>query len=271
MRIMDTHEICSALLSNKHTATLFAGVLARDQFARSTKPGLYVVNTHDSDKSGEAWLVVYISNGAYDFFDSYGRPPSSFLVFQQRLSGLRCRHWNNCLLQRLTTNVCGDYCVFVCTLLARRFSLPLIVRLLLIIPRAEIRDHVVRGFLLQRFGPLAVTDPRTTSAYGLDGVHVLPLQSSRSFFLLSLLCQAIYLLNKLSTLPHSFSSHLPRRPPPTDSPAPPCRFLRAEVGETAAHGILRDAGLVRLCPRNIFRAQNAKRTRLVSFVYCFIF
>ena len=86
---MNTHEICSALLSDKHTATLFAGVVARDQFARLTKPGLYVVNTHDSDKSGEHWLVVYIANGAYVFFDSYGRPPSSFLIFKQRLSGLR--------------------------------------------------------------------------------------------------------------------------------------------------------------------------------------
>ena len=179
---MNTHEIRSALLGDEHTASLFAGVLARDEFAHPTTPGLYVVNTDDSDQPCEHWLVIYISNDAYDFFGFYGRPPSSFPVLQQDLSGLWCRHWNDCLLQRLTTNVCGDYCVFVCMLLARRFPLPLIVRLLLIIPQAEVRDLVVRGFILQRFRPLAIINSRTSIAYGLDKVHILPLQSSRSPF-----------------------------------------------------------------------------------------
>ena len=92
MKARNTHEIRSALLDDERTASLFAGVLARDEFARSTKPGLYVVNTDDSDQPGKHWLVVYISDDAYGFFDSYGRPPSSFPVIQQRLSGLRCRH-----------------------------------------------------------------------------------------------------------------------------------------------------------------------------------
>ena len=72
---MNTHEICLALLRNEHTAPLFAGVLARDQFARSTTLGLYVVNIEDSDQSGEHWLVVYLSDDAYDIFDLYSSPP----------------------------------------------------------------------------------------------------------------------------------------------------------------------------------------------------
>ena len=78
---MNTRKIQSALLRDEHAAAFFAGVLARDQFAYSTTHGLYVVNTQNSEQSGEHWLVVYISDDAYDFFDSFGHPPPSFPVF----------------------------------------------------------------------------------------------------------------------------------------------------------------------------------------------
>ena len=61
---MNTHKICSALLGNERAALLFAGVLARDEFAHSTTPGFYVVNTNDSNQPSEHWLVVYVSDDA---------------------------------------------------------------------------------------------------------------------------------------------------------------------------------------------------------------
>ena len=176
---MNMSKMRLVLLASAHKAPIFAGVFARDDFMRLLTPGPHVVNTENSDQSGEHWVVSYIDGHHYNFFDSYGRQPSSFSVFRQRLSCLVCRFWNDYLIYCLTTNACGDYSVSICSLLAQRFALPFIVRLL-IITRAEVRDHLVRGFLIHQFEPNAVTDLRSALTFSLEKVHVLPLQSSCS-------------------------------------------------------------------------------------------
>ena len=77
-----------------------------------------VVNTAPSNSPGAHWLALVLKNGKFYFLDSYGRDISD-LTFSQQFKdtikeyakGSKIFH-NKQWLQSLTSNVCGDYCVY---------------------------------------------------------------------------------------------------------------------------------------------------------------
>jgi len=84
------------------------GVYARDQIPQTInqRPVGFIFNTDRSDESGKHWLAVYLES--YDkgeFFDSYGHPPQYFSL-DFNLS------YNERRLQSVTSNVCGQYCLY---------------------------------------------------------------------------------------------------------------------------------------------------------------
>ena len=77
-----------------------------------------VINTDDSSASGDHWLVLARKNGKLFFIDSYGRhykDPTfnpNFKKLIMNYIGKEKAVCNRKWLQRLTSNVCGEYCVY---------------------------------------------------------------------------------------------------------------------------------------------------------------
>ena len=65
----------------------------------------FVCNTHDADKPGQHWIVLYIDGDHGEYFDSYGLPPLH--------TTFHCVEWtyNDKTLQSPLSNVCGQYCI----------------------------------------------------------------------------------------------------------------------------------------------------------------
>lgn len=85
-----------------HTQFLVANTLAAHTF-----PICFLSNTQPSTKSGEHWVAFYYSSEhSPEFFDSYGLHPSVYeFNFTPKIYNKRC-------LQKLDSNVCGQYCVY---------------------------------------------------------------------------------------------------------------------------------------------------------------
>ena len=175
---MNTAQILTLLIDDEYASALTPRVLARDQFApRSRADGVFVVNTDPSDLPGQHWLAISIRGDEVSFFDTYGRALSSFPDLG-RVIDARTIVSNSVCVQGLDTNVCGDYCVYVCCLLARGWSLPDVVVALVGNTTSETRDHAVREFCARRLPNLEET--LDSEKYrGIGSVHV---QHSLPFF-----------------------------------------------------------------------------------------
>ena len=89
----------------------FLGVFAQDQVplvdSSFSFPLCFVSNTHPSSKPGEHWVAFYyLSPSSAEFFDSYGMHPSLYGF------SLAPMHMNHRSLQSLSSNVCGQYCIY---------------------------------------------------------------------------------------------------------------------------------------------------------------
>ena len=97
----------------------FVGVFPFDLLP--DKPGgdfSLVVNTDNSTQPGDHWLVLSRKGSKFYFIDSYGRNyndatfDEGFVnTIKNFIGNERIRH-NHRWLQRLTSNVCGVYCVY---------------------------------------------------------------------------------------------------------------------------------------------------------------
>ena len=108
---METEEIQNVLSQTLcNTNTHFLGVFALDQIPSSFSqyPCAYVANTDPSSRKGQHWVAFYHeSSTQLEFFDSYGLPPQTYdFPFPSNLSSLK---YNACLLQSLSSSVCGQY------------------------------------------------------------------------------------------------------------------------------------------------------------------
>jgi hypothetical protein len=118
---MNSNEIANKL----KCLDCFLGVFPRDILPSiKTLPVGLIINTHPSGKPGEHWLAVYIdSDGFGDYFDSYGNEPMhrSIIAFLNKncSSGWKS---NRTILQSLTSETCGQYCVVYLILRCRGFS-----------------------------------------------------------------------------------------------------------------------------------------------------
>jgi len=86
----------------------FDGIFSIDRLP--SNPKMLVSNTHPSDKPGEHWVVIYVSDDGdyWEFFDSFGRPPAD--VFNRYMTK-QCNKWiyNRNQLQSVASN----FCVFI--------------------------------------------------------------------------------------------------------------------------------------------------------------
>lgn len=107
---MNTQEIQKCM--KKINPCLEFNVFAANRIPMIIEAPVYIITNLDPDtKQGSHWVAINIDvNGIGQYFDSYGRPPTS----QHKLFLFRnTRKWfyNNKLLQSYYTSVCGQYCL----------------------------------------------------------------------------------------------------------------------------------------------------------------
>ena len=115
---MNTIELTSVLRKRTTRDTNFLGVRPCDQLPKTVVcklPAMLVVNTDPSDKPGQHWLGIYITENKHGlFFDSFGHPPS---FFPQEINHFLLK---NCVemyhsaiqVQNNHSTTCGQHCVF---------------------------------------------------------------------------------------------------------------------------------------------------------------
>jgi hypothetical protein len=112
---MNSSEIYNILSRDPISARYFTGVFPSDKAPHITQfPTTLVLNTDKHDEKGAHWLAIYIQdNSTVEFFYSYGLPPETYgkdiTRFVNKYPNIR---WNKIVMQSLTSNVCGQYCIY---------------------------------------------------------------------------------------------------------------------------------------------------------------
>ena len=129
---MDTKQIERMLALDSRTKDVVRGVVAKDELPTrivGACPTAFVCNTHDADKPGQHWIVIYIDGDRGEYFDSYGLPPlhTTFRTFLNNC----CLEWtyNNTTLQSPLSNVCGQNCVAYLLFRCRNVPMKMFVNL----------------------------------------------------------------------------------------------------------------------------------------------
>jgi hypothetical protein len=107
-------------LDKKVTARGFLGAFAYDEIPQRTNDDHFslIVNTSPSSESGDHWLAIVYDKETFYFIDSYGRKPNDATLPKQfsfairKYIGENRMKYNSKWLQQLTSNACGDYCVY---------------------------------------------------------------------------------------------------------------------------------------------------------------
>ncbi len=109
---MDTRQIASILYSRSATQSIFRGVYPLDRINQCQGQGVYVCNTDPSDKPGQHWVTIAISeDGSGEYFDSFGLPPQQEEFSQFLNKNTSTWTYNSGCLQHPLSTVCGHYCV----------------------------------------------------------------------------------------------------------------------------------------------------------------
>ena len=111
---MDTLE-----LNRKVTVTGFLGTFAYDEIPEKPKDTKFslIINTSPSNTDGDHWIALVYDKSTFYFLDSYGRSlndttlPKQFSIAVKNYVGQNPKH-NSKWLQQLTSNTCGEYCVY---------------------------------------------------------------------------------------------------------------------------------------------------------------
>ena len=129
---MDSLEIARILKQDRFTKHYFRGVFACDKLPRRhvPRPSAFVVNTDPSDKPGQHWVAIYISqNGEGEYFDSYGQKPSLPQVKSFLKKNASSTDYSHRSLQGPLSAVCGQYTIFFLLHRCRGLSMTKITRL----------------------------------------------------------------------------------------------------------------------------------------------
>ena len=86
-----------------------------------------VCNTDPSSEPGDHWVVLHVTGGVGEYFNSLGRVICHY-EFSQFLGGEY--RYESVQIQGLFTSVCGQYCIFYTSLRARGHSMDDIVHVL---------------------------------------------------------------------------------------------------------------------------------------------
>ena len=107
-----TQELWQAALRDPVLAPQMQGVFPSDKLpVIKTYPAGLISNTDPHDLPGTHWVAMYFTSpGISEFFDSYGFPPEVYEMEDYILRNVTM--YNDLPLQGLTSDVCGDYCLF---------------------------------------------------------------------------------------------------------------------------------------------------------------
>lgn len=111
---MYASQINKILFRDQYASRSFVGVFPADQLPPIQRETAMIVNTDAHDKEGTHWLAMYVQDeDTLEFFDSFGFPPSIYKPFiSQYASQFSYVKWNEISFQSLTSNVCGQYCMY---------------------------------------------------------------------------------------------------------------------------------------------------------------
>ena len=120
---MDTLQI-----DKKIIAPGFLGAFPYDELPEKPKSDTFsvVINSESSKEPGEHWLVLLYKKPSFYFLDSYGRSlhdqtfSSHFTKTIKSYIGNARYKFNRKMLQQLTSNACGDYCVYFINEMSKR-------------------------------------------------------------------------------------------------------------------------------------------------------
>lgn len=126
---MYADQIADALRRDKYAKDVFLGVFSIDKLPNVTHlPASAVVNTDPSHLPGTHWIAFFIDKSSKcSFFDSFGKPPSFYMMDKYLNSECKSIEINKHQLQGLTSETCGFYCIYFIVLMSRGFSLENIV------------------------------------------------------------------------------------------------------------------------------------------------
>ena len=112
---MDTTQ-----LDQKITAPGFLGAFPYDKIPPKPDSAAFsvILNTDPEIDPGDHWIALVYKEPYFYFCDSYGRTfrdqtfPSAFSATVKSFIGKTAHKTNTKFLQQLTSNACGDYCVY---------------------------------------------------------------------------------------------------------------------------------------------------------------
>ena len=115
---MDTLQLNRALGMDPYVKKCYGGTLPMDQIqtTRPVQTRCWVLNLSPSTHPGTHWVAVHVSRTSVEYFCSYGlEPPGDLDKVLKRWArtGRRRVYDSNVgtVLQTLTSDLCGEYCV----------------------------------------------------------------------------------------------------------------------------------------------------------------
>ena len=114
----DTQQLLKCGLIDEDISALFLGVFPADQIPLffPTRDWCLIANTDPAGKDGQHWIAMGFKWRQNFFFDSYGNKPSFYQECWKRFD--KWRRWDKDV-QQLTSDVCGDWCLYWCSGFAR--------------------------------------------------------------------------------------------------------------------------------------------------------
>ena len=114
-------------IDDKISVPGFLGAFAYDELPEKNQDNFsLVINTEVGSKPGDHWVALIKKEQQLFFLDSYGRNvkdstfPSGFTTAILKYIGNSKWKFNSRWLQQLTSNTCGEYCVYFIEELGKR-------------------------------------------------------------------------------------------------------------------------------------------------------
>ena len=127
---MDSVEIREIL--SKHCPLHFGGVFPANDLQIAKLPSFIVLNTDESNQSGQHWVCLYVNHDMCEFFDSQGQGPLAYHRYWHdallKISPSYC--YNTDSLQEPGSDVCGEYCIAYVILRSHGFTFQSVLQML---------------------------------------------------------------------------------------------------------------------------------------------
>lgn len=145
------NQIHRILYRDPITAPTFQGVFSSDQIPSLHPRSHIVVNLDSAQQPGSHWLALYTKNENHlEFFDSLGQSPEFYggniLSYTAQFPVVQ---FNSNSFQSVTSNVCGQYCIYY---LLRRCQGQSMEAILSDLCRNVNNDYRMYQFVKMRYG-----------------------------------------------------------------------------------------------------------------------